>query len=158
MLWFWIGFVVFVLLMLGRVRRSRVSDQAEDVAHEDLTFGGNSLRRGWRRLRNLARLVRRYGLGSQLLAAISVQNLYANLTRLARQRGFARPPAVAPDEYLPILHQAFPGQDVALQRLTLAYMRVYDGDHPINESELAQLRADFRAIQAMPRRGHKIPR
>ena len=149
--------IVFVLLMLGRVRRSRVSDQAEDVAHEDLTFGGNSLRRGWRRLRNLARLVRRYGLGSQLLAAISVQNLYANLTRLARQRGFARPPAVAPDEYLPILHQAFPGQDVALQRLTLAYMRVHYGDHPISESELTRLRADFRAIQETPRQADPQP-
>ena len=143
--------IAFVLLMLGRVRRSRTTDQAEDAGHEDLTFGGNSLRRGWRRLRNLARLVRRYGLGSQLLAAISVQNLYANLTRLARQRGFGRPPALAPDEYLPILYQAFPGQDVALQRLTLAYMRVHYGDHPISEGELAQLRADFRAIQETPR-------
>jgi hypothetical protein len=62
------------------------------------------------------------------------------------------------NDCLPLFWHAFPGQDVALQRLTLAYMRVYDGDHPINESELAQLRADFRAIQAMPRRGHKIPR
>jgi hypothetical protein len=150
--------IVFVLLMLGRVRRSRATDQAEDASREELTFGGNSLRRGWRRLRNLARLVRRYGLGSQLLAAISVQNLYANLTRLARQRGFARPPAVSPDEYLPILHQAFPGQDVALQRLTLAYMRVHYGDHPISDGELAQLRADFRTIQETLRQGHEIAR
>lgn len=149
--------IVFVLLMLGRVRRSRAADQVEDATREDLTFGGNSLRRGWRRLRNLARLVRRYGLGSQLLAAISVQNLYANLTRLARQRGFARPPAVAPDEYLPSLHQAFPGQDIALQRLTLAYMRVHYGDHPISETDLAQLRADFRAIQETPRPADRQP-
>ncbi len=149
--------IIFVLLMLGRVRRSRAADQTEDATREDLTFGGNSLRRGWRRLRNLARLVRRYGLGSQLLAAISVQNLYANLTRLARQRGFARPPAVAPDEYLPVLYQAFPSQDVALQRLTLAYMRVHYGDHPISEGELAQLRADFRAIQETPRQASRQP-
>jgi len=149
--------ILFVLLMLGRVRRSRAADQVEDATREELTFGGNSLRRGWRRLRNLARLVRRYGLGSQLLAAISVQNLYANLTRLARQRGLGRPPALSPDEYLPILHRAFPGQDIALQRLTLAYMRVHYGDHPISENDLAQLRADFRAIQETPRQGNRMP-
>lgn len=145
--------IAFVLLVLGRVRRARAADQNEDIMHEQLTLGGGVLRRGWRRLRRLARLVRRYGLGNQLLAAISVQNLYANVTRLARQRGFARPLAVSPDEYLPILNRAFPDQDTALQRLTLAYMRVHYGDHPITERELAQLRADFKVIQETPAPG-----
>jgi len=59
---------------------------------------------------------------------------------------------------VPLLAQAFPGQDIALQRLTLAYMRVHCGDHPITQSELTQLRADFRAIQETPQQGHVIPR
>lgn len=149
--------VALVLVVLGRVRRGRSADQDEAAAGEALTLGGGSLRRGLQRLRRLARLVRRYGLGSQLLAAISVQNLYANLTRLARQRGFGRPPALSPDDYLPLLAQAFPGQDAALQRLTLAYMRVHYGDHPVAENELAQLRADFRAIQETPRQENRQP-
>ena len=62
---------------------------------------------------------------------------------------------MAPDEYLPILYQAFPGQERALQRLTLAYMRMHYGDHPISESELTQLRADFRAIQETPRQAKR---
>lgn len=146
-----------VLVVLGRVRQVRPSDQDEAAAGEALTFGGGSLRRGLQRLRRLGRLVRRYGLGSQLLAAISVQNLYANLTRLARQRGFGRPPALSPDDYVPLLAQAFPGQNAALQRLTLAYMRVHYGDHPVAENELAQLRADFRAIQETPRQENRQP-
>lgn len=70
---------------------------------------------------------------------------------------------MAPDEYLPILYQAFPGQERALQRLTLAYMRMHYGDHQcvfgenaaISESELTQLRADFRAIQETPRQAKR---
>jgi len=64
---------------------------------------------------------------------------------------------LSPDEYLPSLHQAFPDQDVALQRLTLATMRVHYGDHPISETDLAQLRADFRAIQETPRPADRQP-
>ena len=65
--------------------------------------------RGARALRNAAGMIRRFGLGSQLLAAISVQNIYANLGRLARGRGYPRPPAQPPDDYLPVLVQAFGG-------------------------------------------------
>ena len=64
---------------------------------------------------------------------------------------------LSPGEYLPVLHQDFPAKDVALQRLTLATMRVHYGDHPISESELAQLRADFRAIQETPRPADRRP-
>jgi len=64
---------------------------------------------------------------------------------------------LSPGEYLPVLHQDFPAKDVALQRLTLATMRVHYGDHPISESELAQLRADFRAIQETPRPADRQP-
>lgn len=160
--WVWVGaryafalvvltcLILGVLLVLRRMRRPLGIEQEEEVAGEAVTFGGSSLRRAWRRLRSAARLVQRFGLTSQLLAAISVQNLYANASRLARRRGFGRPAATAPDQYLPLLAQAFPGQEPALQRLTQAYMRVHYGDHPVSEQELGQLRADFRAIQEAP--------
>ncbi len=139
----------FILLFVGRIRGRQAAEESEQTGSEAITFGGGAARRGWRRLRNLARLVQRYGVGSQLLAAISVQNIYANVSRLARRHGFVRRPAQPPDEYLVVLYQAFPGQEPALQRLTAAYMRVHYGDRPISDEELSQLRADYRVLQAM---------
>jgi hypothetical protein len=82
-----------------------------------------------------------------LLAAISVQNIYANLCRLARQRGYPRHPAQPPDDYLPVLAQAFSGQEEALTRITAAYMRVHYGDRPVTPDELAEVRRDYRLVR-----------
>ncbi|MDQ3247869.1 MAG: DUF4129 domain-containing protein, partial [Chloroflexota bacterium] len=145
-----------VLLVLGLfwlffVRRSQSvrSDESEESAQERIGLG--ELGDLWSRLRAWAALTRRYGLGSGLLAAISVQNIYANVSRLARQRGYPRPPAQPPDDYLALLGQAFPGQDQPLARLTEAYMRVHYGDHPVAEGELDQLRADYALIRETAR-------
>jgi hypothetical protein len=88
----------------------------------------------------------RFGVGRHLLAAISVENLYANLCRLARRRGYGRRPAQPPDDYLPVLVEAFGGHEEALARLTTAYMRVHYGDRPIAPAELAALRADYLGV------------
>jgi hypothetical protein len=87
--------------------------------------------------------VRRFGVGRQLLAAISVQNMYANLCRLAGQRGYPRHPAQPPDRYLPVLEQAFGGHNEALSRITMAYMRVHYGDRAVGIGELSRLRRDY---------------
>jgi hypothetical protein len=91
--------------------------------------------------------VRRFGVSRQLLAAVSVQNIYANLCRLARQRGYPRRPAQPPDAYLPVLTQAFAGHEEALERITAAYMRVHYGDRSVSMDELSALRADYRAVR-----------
>jgi hypothetical protein len=93
-------------------------------------------------------LARRYGIGRSLLAAISVQNLYANITRLASKRGFPRPPATPPDRYLPTLEQAFPNSEAELARLTNAYMRVHYGEVPATDEEMQQLRDDYAHVRA----------
>jgi hypothetical protein len=133
-----------VAILFVRTRQRDVASEAEQSGAEGLALGGNPLAR----LRDLAGLLRRYGLRPALLAAISVQNIYANISRLAGRRGYARAAAQPPDEYLPRLYHAFPGQEAALARLTAAYMRVHYGDHPVDETELAQLRADYTQIQA----------
>ena len=137
----------FLVLYLEKTRRAKARDEDELEATEALTFGGGILGRGLRALRNAVRLVRRYGVGRGLLAAVSVQNIYANLCRLARQRGCGRPAAQPPDLYLPTLARAFPGQDERLGRITAAYMRVHYGEQPVAFAELAGLRADYRAIR-----------
>jgi hypothetical protein len=136
----------FLLLYLERVRKGARPDQAEEEGAERLSLGG-ILERGARVVRNAAGLIRRFGLGTQLLAAISVQNIYANVSRLARGRGYPRRPAQPPDDYLPDLVRAFGGCEDQLRRITAAYMRVHYGDHPVAMAELAQLREDYRAVR-----------
>jgi hypothetical protein len=137
-----------VLLFLGRVRSKSERDEAEEEHAEEITLGGATLGRGVRWLRDIAGLVRRFGLSRQLLAAISVQNIYANLCRLARRRGYPRHPAQPPDDYLPILAQAFAGWEEALIRITAAYMQVHYGDQPLTAAELAQIRQDYHRVRA----------
>jgi hypothetical protein len=91
--------------------------------------------------------MRRYGFSRRLLEAISVQNMYANLCRIARQCGYGRRPSQPPDVYLPILQIAFPEHDAALTRITAAYMRVHYGDRPVTRAELAQVRDDYMRVR-----------
>ncbi len=140
--------VLFVWVHLERRRRASTAEEAEETGRTESILGETVWQRGLDRLRNLARMVGRYGLGSQLLAAISVENIYANLLRLARSQGHPRPPALPPDEYLPRLQAAFPGQEEALARITQAYMQVHYGDRPVDPRALAQLRDDYANIQA----------
>jgi hypothetical protein len=137
--------LIYFFLVRRRQRPGR--EDAEETAPAAATWNANALRRGWDRLKHWGDLVRQYGLGSQLLDAITVSNIYANLARLARQRGYPRRPAQPPDEYLPALYQAFPNYEAALQRITAAYMRVHYGDQPIGGEELQALRADYEAVK-----------
>ena len=85
----------FLVLYLERVRKGGQRDEDEVEGAERVDAGG-ILERGARALRNAARLIRRYGIGAHLLAAISVQNIYANVSRLARDRGYPRRPGPTP--------------------------------------------------------------
>ena len=138
--------VGFLLLYLERVRKSGLHDEDEEEGAEQVAVVG-ILARGARALRNAAGLIRRFGLGTHLLAAISVQNIYANVSRLARDRGYPRRPAQPPDDYLPALTRALGGFEEQLARITAAYMRVHYGDHPVSRAELARLREDYRAVR-----------
>ncbi len=134
-----LGVVIFLLLYLERVRKNGQRLEAEDEGLERATLGGGILHRAAESLRGAGALIRRFGVGRELLAAISVQNIYANVCRIGRQRGHPRPISQPPDAYLPALAQAFPGQEERLRRITMAYMRVHYGDHPVPSAELAEL-------------------
>ncbi|MCC6790022.1 MAG: DUF4129 domain-containing protein [Hyphomonadaceae bacterium] len=139
-----LAIVILLLVLFVRPRQRGLAEEQELTAQEGLALGGNP----FARLRNLGQLLRRYGLGPGLLAAISVQNIYANVGRLAGRRGYARAAAQSPDEYLARLQAAFPGEEARIARLTAAYMRVHYGDQPVHETELTQLRADYTMLQA----------
>jgi len=140
----------FVLLYLRKIDRSQLDEDAEEERDETITLAGGMLNRGVQWLRDVSNLVKRYGLSRRLLAAVSVQNIYANLCCIANQRGYPRHRAWPPDDYLPTLKKAFgPEAEEALSRITLAYMRVHYGDKPIGVAELAQLRKDYHLVRLM---------
>jgi hypothetical protein len=140
----------FLLLYLRKIDRSQIHEDAEEESDETITLGGGMLNRGVQWLRDLSNLVKRYGLSRQLLAAVSVQNIYANLCRIATRRGYPRHRAWPPDDYLSTLKKAFgPEAEEALSRITLAYMRVHYGDKPIGVAELAQLQKDYHLVRLM---------
>ena len=141
-----LGVLIFLLLYLERVRRSGSRAEGEEEGTERASFGGGLFGRALNGLRGAGRLVGRFGLGRDLLAAISVQNLYANLCRLGRQRGKPRLLSQPPDAYLPILATLFPGEEARVRRITMAYMRVHYGAHPVTGDELAALREDYRVL------------
>ncbi len=140
-----VAIVTFLLLWLERSRGRRVDRQeAEEETTEPWTPGAGLL--GY--LKNVASLASRRGVNRQLLAAASVENIYANVCRLARRRGYGRLPAQPPDDYIAVLVRAFGGHEEALNRITTAYMRVHYGDHPVSRAELDAIRADYQALRA----------
>lgn len=148
--------VLFVLVLwLDRHRTRRrpltTTENRQTIAKEDRRGLGDVLQKGWQRLRNWADLVGRYGVGRRFYAALSVRYLYANLQHLAAQRGHPRAGAQTPNDYLPQLQQAFPGQETALAQLTHAYNAVEYGHAATSEIELEHLRAAWAAIRIAAR-------
>ena len=140
--------LLLLLILFTRMsRRERNTDQEETAPVEGSLQPGR-FNFGLDRLKDWFALLGRYGVGSHLLAAISVENIYANLTRLARRKGYPRRPAQGPDSYLPILMQAFPGHETELNAITAAYLRVRYAERPITQEELDSLRSAYAAITA----------
>jgi len=145
-----VALIGFLLLWLERTRRASRAQQAEEEVTDGWEPDMSFLARGAESVRGLAGLVRRFGMSRQLLAAVSVENMYANTCRLARRRGFGRRPAQSPDHYLPTLKRAFDGHEDALARITAAYMRVHYGDLPVTPEELAEVRVDYQSVRQAP--------
>ncbi|HOU11843.1 MAG TPA: DUF4129 domain-containing protein [Anaerolineae bacterium] len=142
-----VGLGVIFWVTVRRARRRYWRGGAELETHAPFA-PGQWLKRTAAQLRDIANMAQRFGVGRELLAAISVQNIYANVGRIAARRGHPRPPAMPPDVYLPILKDVFAGCDEALTRITLAYMQVHYGDHPISARDLARLQLDYHTIRA----------
>ena len=143
--------VAILLVLLGRMRARRLALEAEAATQENLPLDPNFLRRSWQQLRSLANLASRFRPGEGLLDAISIENIYANLSRTARERGFPRQPAQPATRYLPDLVRAFPANAAEVTRITRAYERVHYGERRPSAEELAQTRRDYEAVRASVR-------
>lgn len=150
--------LALIWVFLARVQRRPLEEEAEESNREEQENLEGTPRFGLDRLRNWYNLLRRYGVSNGLLAAVSVENIYANTLRLAARRGVRRPPAQAPDRFLSRLVQTFPQHEEALRRITNTYMRVFYGGRTITSEDLAQMRADYQAIASAPRPDQSPPR
>lgn len=88
--------LLFFARSVARLRRSE--DEETDLDSAGLRpgrFGPGRFGVNMTRLRNWLALLGRYGAGSRLLDAVTVENIYANLVRLARRKGFPPEPKAA---------------------------------------------------------------
>ncbi len=142
-----VAVVIGFMMLLGRLARPNRRSYTDGQRAQRTTTGGSLLVRGMAQLQDLLDMARRVGIGHQLLSAISVQNIYANLSRLAAARGHPRQPFQPPDGYVQELTLAFGGHEEALQRITVIYMRVHYGDYDIAREDLRQVQEDYRTIR-----------
>lgn len=135
-----------IWLFFVRTRLYNRRNEEEETVNEEASRQPGRLSLNLDRLKAWLGLVGRYGVGRRLLAAISVENMYANLVRMARRRGYPRPPALPPERFLPTLDHAFPGRSENLATITRAYLSVRYGEHPAQAEELAEIRAAYTRI------------
>jgi hypothetical protein len=146
-----------LLLFAGLYLLKREHQRQREIEemHETLDAGlGDTLAGLWRRtrdrLRGAAHLWSQFGMSGDLLAAISVRNIYANTGRLARQRGYPRHKARTPYEYLADLRAAFPQAQGEAQAITAAYVAVHYGELPTGREEMDSLRAAYQRLKESP--------
>jgi hypothetical protein len=113
----------------------------------------DALRAGRDRLGDMAGLVDRFGLGTRLLSAISIQRIYANLVRVATRAGHPRVTAKTPYEYLGVLEEAWPAVADELTIITDAYVSAHYGQVPDTREELERIRVAWERVQAHATRG-----
>lgn len=149
------GFLVLLVLLLQRRRARRLAEAEnegrESVAGAEADGLAGWMQARWRRLQELAGLLARYGPGRRFYAALSVRHIYANLQRLAAARGFPRDEAQTPNDYLPTLLAAFPGQTEAIAHITAAYNAFEYGHVAAGDDEVAQLHAAWESIRQAER-------
>jgi hypothetical protein len=140
------------LWLLNR-ERQRLNEQTE--THEDIEAGlaealAALLRNARARLSTAVGMIRQFGVGGDLMAAISVRAIYANTTRLAKGRGYPRHKARTPYEYLSDLRVAFPEAQVEAEAITEAYVAVHYGELPASRELMEGLRAAYDRLKASP--------
>ena len=140
-------FMLFVITVRRwQLRASSGSDVWRESVWSSKEIGQGLLAGLQRNLRELAGLWSGRQ-GRLVYSAATIRRIYASLLALAERRGFQRPPAETPFEYLPVLARAFPGWDAELRILTRAYVDAHYGRLPDTKAELQALRDVWEHIQ-----------
>lgn len=143
-------FIIVTTLRRWQEKRQFTSDLTRESVWSAEEFGKGlraAWRHGWGQMGDLAHLVHLYGAGRKLHSAISVRKIYASLVDLATEKGFPRPQAATPYEYLPTLRRAFPQHGQEIGSITEAYIQVHYGEVPTSDEVLAYVRDCWERIQ-----------
>jgi hypothetical protein len=141
--------VVIWFLFFARARRDRQGDEErESLGTAEMVSGlRQTLRDQWRRVAEMLGILRRFGLGRDLFAALTIRRVYAQMEKLAGARGYPRAASETPYEYRRELGQAYPGQADDVQLITEAYVAVRYGELPEGEQELEAVRAAWKRLR-----------
>jgi len=141
---------VIWFLFFARARRDRHGDEErESLGTAEMVSGlRQTLRDQWRRVAEMLAILRRFGLGRDLFAALTIRRVYAQMEKLAGARGYPRAASETPYEYRRELGQAFPGQSDDVRLITEAYVAVRYGELPESEQELEAVRAAWKRLRA----------
>lgn len=146
--------LVLILLLLPsrRTPRPQMGETRESLwpGRALLEEVAEAIRKGAGRLQDLGELVRQYGMGRTLFAALTVRRLYALMCREAARRGFPRGAAETPYEYLADLRLAFPGCEEEARAITEAYIQVHYGETPASPGQWELVQASWQRMQAAP--------
>jgi hypothetical protein len=144
---------VIWFVFIARARRDRYGDEErESIGTGEVVSGlRQTLRDQWRRLAEMLGILRQFGLGRDLLTALTIRRIYAQMEKLAGVRGYPRALSETPYEYRRELGQAFPEQVGDVQLITEAYVAVRYGEVPEDHQELEVVRAAWTRVRSSPK-------
>lgn len=142
-----------ILFFTWRRMQQRSAGESNEESRESLLSTGvvagslqGMLQGGLQRLGELAGLVRRFGPGARLLAAVSIRRIYSNMVRMATEAGYPRRADQTPYEYLATLRQAFPSSAGEAKIITEAYVNAHYGQVPDSQEKLQRIRDCWESI------------
>ncbi len=133
------------VLMLLAFSLDQLKKRERDGAHEKRESVPVAL--DWHPLDRLRRLFRRTPSAHMDAGVASIRRIYANLTRLAAQRGYPRHDAETPYEFMRELRVAIPGGEPDERLITEAYVHVHYGEHAPSDEEVAEVREAWEKIK-----------
>lgn len=131
--------VAVIVLTLRRQQRAALQEgeEREDLEGDVLGSLRDMLRRGVDAVNRALNTIGQFGLGRDLLAALTVRRAYAQMVRQAGKLGYPRGASQTPYEYRGVLQAAFPQAQEAIDIITEAYVRVHYGEAPESDEALA---------------------
>jgi hypothetical protein len=144
-----VAIFILALICVGRTVRRRqrqkktlVQDQSQATSLAGDAKDDSLFQRG------LKRLTDRLRDGLHLFRALTIRRIYANLQRLATQRGYPRQPYQTPSEYVSLLLEAWPHHETEVRTITSAYERAHYGQVPDSHEELKRIQEAWQRIRA----------
>jgi hypothetical protein len=141
-----VGLLLLLAWSLNQAQRRRRGD--DNVTRESVPVSI-----GWDPFKKLRELFRRKPVIMLDESIATIRRIYANLARLAAQRGFPRGEAETPYEFMRDLRAAFPTTEADERAITEAYVRVHYGEQEPSADDVAQVREAWERIKQVKDEG-----